>query len=110
MTVKRCRHINVCVYLSGVLVGRGDGAVRVGGVQTRPVHVAVPHVRLLQHLLEAFHVEVGPAQVLQELLRVEVGPLQRVFTSVMGKGNKFIQSCSFPLVKQAASPLVNEWE
>lgn len=69
-------------YLSWVLIGCSEGAVGVSGVQTGPVHVAVYDIRLLQHVLEAFHRKVDLPQVLQELLGVEVGPLQRVFTSV----------------------------
>lgn len=42
----------------------------------------MPYICLLQHVLEALHMEVGLPQVLQELLGVKVGPLQRVFTSV----------------------------
>lgn len=71
-------------YLGRVLVGCSEGAVGVGGVQAGPVHVAVSHVCLLQHVLKALDGEVNLSQVLQELLGVKVGPLQRVFFPSVG--------------------------
>lgn len=73
--------------LSGVLVGRSEGAVGVSGVQTGPVHVAVPDACLFQHLFETVHTNLRPFHVLQELLGVEAGPLQSRFTSENVKVN-----------------------
>lgn len=67
--------------LSGVLVGRSEGAVGVGGVQAGPVHVAVPDACLFQHFLKTVHADVWPFHVLQELLGVKAGPLESGFTS-----------------------------
>lgn len=62
-------------YLRHVLIGRSDGAVRVSRVETGSVHVAVSNICFYQHFLKDLQRE-----VLKELLRVKVGPLERVFT------------------------------
>lgn len=74
-------------HLCRVLIGCSERAVRVSGVQTRSIHVAVSDVCLFQHVLKAFHTDVFSSQVLQELLGVKVGPLKRFFTSAHLKGN-----------------------
>lgn len=73
--------------LSWVLVGRSERALRVSGVQTGPVHVAVPDARLFQHFLETVHADVGPFYFLQEFLGVQGGPLESSFTTENVKRN-----------------------
>lgn len=73
--------VQMCTNLSWVLIRCSEGAVGVSGVQTGSIHVAVSNICLFQHVLKAFHWELGPSKVLKELLRVKIGPSKRVFTS-----------------------------
>lgn len=78
----------ICPYLGWVLIGCSERAVRVSGVKTGSIHVAVPNACLFQHFLKTFYTEVCPSQVLKELLGVKVGPLKRGFTSDNVKINR----------------------
>lgn len=93
--------------LGWVLVGRSEGAVGVSGVQTGPVHVAVPDACLFQHFLETVHTHVWPFHVLQELLGVKAGPLESRFTSENGKANAIRINCTF--VVRLKSHLILRW-
>lgn len=87
----------VCKDLSWVLVGRSEGAVRVSGVQTGPVHVSMADAGLFQHFLKAVHQHVWPFYLCQELLGVEAGPLKSSFTSGNVKVNVIRFNRSFVL-------------
>lgn len=61
-------------YLLALLVGGAGGALGVPGVQAGPLHVSLPHLCLVQQLLEAFQGRELP-QLLHQLQRVQVAPL-----------------------------------
>lgn len=61
-------------YLLALLIGGAGGALGVLGVQAGPLHVSLPHLCLIQQLLEAFQGRELP-QLLHQLQRVQVAPL-----------------------------------
>lgn len=70
-------------HLPAVVVGSARRAVRVVRVQTGPPHVGLAHLCLGQQLAEALKGGKG-AQLLQQLLGVQVGPLD-VGTAAEGR-------------------------